>query len=74
VIERAAGRAAGARPARERRLPHALRGLLGQRQQDRQLRPVLEVAGDQRERIRVEDRAELVVAQPQPRLQQLDRG
>jgi hypothetical protein len=33
----------------------------GQRQQDRQLRPVLELAGDQLERVGVERRAKLLV-------------
>jgi hypothetical protein len=36
-------------------------GLGGQRQQDRQLRPVLELAADQLEWVGVERRAELLV-------------
>jgi hypothetical protein len=54
-------RALGAQPAAQRALTDLLVRLGGQRQQDQQLRPVLELAGDQLERIGAERRTELLI-------------
>ena len=73
---RAAGRAAGRRPARphpaaQDRRAGALLRLGEQVEQDRQLRLVLELAADHRERVGVEDREQLLVVQPEQLLQML---
>jgi hypothetical protein len=62
--------AADADPALEDALPRALGRLLGQRQQDRQLGLVVEVAADQLERVGAQDRQELVVGEPEAVLQE----
>jgi hypothetical protein len=58
--------AGGADPAAHDVGARALDGLLGQREEDRQLRLVVELAGEDAERIRVEDRQQLVVGEPEP--------
>jgi hypothetical protein len=60
----------GAHPALEDFRAGTLRGLFGQREQDRQLRLVVELAAENAERIGVEDRQQLVVGEPEPVLQQ----
>ena len=60
-IQRPSLRARGAQPAAQDLVADLLVRVSGQRQQDRQLRPVLELARDQLERVGVERRAELVV-------------
>jgi hypothetical protein len=52
-------------PAAERRDADAVGGLGGQREQDRQLGTVLEVVGDDRQRVDVQHLAQLVVAESQ---------
>src|SRR4051812_2118210 len=63
VVERAPGRAAGPDPAAQRARSDLLGGLLGQREEDRQLRLVLELAGDDAQRIEAEHPAELLLGQ-----------
>jgi hypothetical protein len=63
VVERATARAGGAHPAPQDRLPDPVGRLLGEREQDRQLRLVVEVAADDRERVDPEHAAELVLAE-----------
>jgi hypothetical protein len=60
-IQRPSLRAGGAHPAAQHRVADLLVRVGGQRQQDRQLRPVLELATDQLEWVGVERRAELLV-------------
>jgi hypothetical protein len=69
VVERAPLRAARANPSDEALLPEALGGLGGQLQQQRDLGPVVEVVGDDGQRVLVEDGEELVVAQAQASLE-----
>jgi hypothetical protein len=66
--------AGGTDPAAQDALPRALDGLLGQRQQDRQLRLVLEIAAEDGQRVGVEDRQQLVVGEPEAVLQQCGGG
>jgi hypothetical protein len=65
-VQRASVAAAGADPAPQDARPRALGRLLGQRQEDRQLGLVVEVA--------VEDRQQLVVGEPEPVLQERGGG
>ena len=69
MVDRPSGGAGRPQPARERGLADGLRGLLGEREEDRQLGPVVEVAGDEAERVGVEDGAELVVGEAQAPLE-----
>jgi hypothetical protein len=66
--------AADANPALEDAVARPLGGLLGQRQQDRQLGLVVEVAADQLQRVGAEDGQQLVVGQPEAVLQQRGGG
>jgi hypothetical protein len=72
-VQRAARRSGGPHPAAEDRCAGALLGLGEQVEQDRQLRLVLELAGDDRQRVGVEDREQLVLAQAEQLLQVLRR-
>src|SRR3954471_10235150 len=65
-VERAAVRPGRAQPGAQ----HAGVVLLGEREQDRELGPVVELAGDDGERVLVEDPQQLVVAEPEAGLQQ----
>ncbi|MET0603700.1 MAG: hypothetical protein ABW167_17080 [Baekduia sp.] len=69
-IDRPTVAAGSADPALEDLRAGALRGLLGQREQDRQLRLVVELAAEDAERVGVEDRQQLVVGEAEPVLQQ----
>jgi hypothetical protein len=73
-VDRPAVATDGADPALENLRAGALRRLLGQREQDRQLRLVVELAAEDAERIGVEDRQQLVVGEPEPVLQQRGGG
>ncbi len=64
----------GADPALEDFGTGALRGLLGQREQDRQLWLVVELAAQDAQRIGVKDRQQLVVGESEPVLQQSGGG
>jgi hypothetical protein len=64
-VGRAPARAARAQPAAQQRVVV----LLGQREQDRQLGLVVEVAGDDAQRVLVEDLEQLVVGQAEAGLQ-----
>ncbi len=63
VVERAAVRPARLDPPSQHRRPRLLSGFREQVEQDRELRPVLKLAREQRQRIGVEDLAQLLVAQ-----------
>jgi hypothetical protein len=69
-VDRAAVTAARADPAPQDALPRALGGLLGEREEDRQLGLVVQLAGQDSERIGVQDRQQLVVGEPEAVLQQ----
>ena len=69
-VDRAAVAAAGADPAAQHAVARPLGGLLGQREEDRQLGLVVEVAADDRQRVGVEDAEQLVVGEPEAVLQQ----
>jgi hypothetical protein len=73
-VDRAAEAAAGAQPAAEDAVPGALGGLFGQREEDRELGLVVEVAADDRQRVGVQDDQELVVGEPEAVLQQRGGG
>src|SRR5438270_11724492 len=64
-VDRPTGRTGRSDPAPEHGRSRLLRGLVEEVEQDRQLGPMLELAGEQRERIDVEHAAQLVVAQPE---------
>jgi hypothetical protein len=63
VVERAAVRARGADPPAQYRLAGALLGLGEEIEEDRQLGPVVELAGEQGERVDVERAAQLVLGE-----------
>jgi hypothetical protein len=73
-VDRAAVAPGGAQPALEDLGAGTLGRLFGQRQQDRQLRLVVELAAEDAQRVGVEDRQQLVVGEPEPVLQQGGRG
>ena len=73
-VQRAPVAPADAQPAPQDALPRALRGLLGQREEDRQLRLVVQVAADDRQRVGVQDGQQLVVGEPEAVLQQRRGG
>src|SRR3954453_10372739 len=58
-----------AQPAPQRRLPRLLRYVGKQLEQERQLRPGVFFAGDDRERVAVQDPQELLVREAEERLQ-----
>jgi hypothetical protein len=68
VVDRPALRPVGADPAREALHPHALRRAGGEHQQQRDLGPVVEVVGDDGQRVLVQDDEQLVVAQAEASL------
>jgi hypothetical protein len=70
-VQWAAGRPARSHPAPQDRRAGALLRLGEQVEQDRQLGLVLELAGDDRDRVGVEDREQLLVAQSEQLLQVL---
>jgi hypothetical protein len=72
-VQRAAGRPARPHPAPQDWRAGALLRLGEQIEQDRQLRLVLQLAGDDRDRVGVEDREQLLVAQAEQLLQVLRR-
>ena len=66
--------ARGADPAAQHAVAGALGGLLGEREEDRQLRLVVEVAAEHRERVGVQDGQQLVVGEAEAVLQQRGGG
>jgi hypothetical protein len=73
-VQRAPMAPADAQPAAQDANPRALRGLLGQREEDRQLGLVVQVAADDRQRVGVQDGQQLVVGEPEAVLQQRRGG
>jgi DNA-binding transcriptional regulator/RsmH inhibitor MraZ len=67
-VQRAAVRAVRPQPAPERGRTRALLGVAEEIEQDRQLRPVLELPAEQLERARVERPDQLLVGEPEERL------
>jgi hypothetical protein len=68
-VERPAVRPGGAQPAPERLRAGALLRLGQQVEQDLDLRPPVLLAGDDRQRVGAEDRQQLLVGEPEQRLQ-----
>jgi hypothetical protein len=73
-VDRTAAGAGDADPATQDAFARALGGLLGEREEDRKLRLVVEVAADDRERVGVQDGQQLVVGQAEAVLQQRGGG
>jgi hypothetical protein len=64
-VDRRPGRAGGTHPTPEDGRAGALARLVEQVEQDRQLAAVIELAGEERERVDVQHEAQLVLAQPE---------
>jgi hypothetical protein len=73
-VDRAAEAPGGPHPAAQDAVARALGGLLGEREEDRQLGLVVEIAAEDRERVGVQDREQLVVGEPEAVLQQRGGG